>query len=90
MRRALIAWDDLEARRGVYANGLPSNRELPNDVTAESLVPGWTAQQPYVHLRCVVALACALCGSGLDRLNWGAHLCRVEALLGDKLWADEP
>lgn len=88
MRRAPLAWDVLATRRDVYASDLPSNRDLPNDVTQESLLPGWTAQQPYAHLRCAVALVCVLCGCHLDPLNWGAHLCPVEAALGDKLWAD--
>lgn len=89
MVRAPIAWDQLAARQGVFANDLPSNRELPNDVTLESLEPGWTAQQPYAHLICAVTPTCVLCGDVLDRLNWGAHVCRVETLLGAKLWADD-
>lgn len=88
MRQAPIAWEELATRQDVYANDLPSNRDLPNDVAAESLQPGWTVQQPYAHLRCAVALACVLCGDVLDRQNWGAHQCPVDQAIGDKLWAD--
>lgn len=84
MRQAPIAWENLAARQGAYA----PNRELPNDVTAESLHRGWTTQQPYAHLHCVVAPVCVLCGGKLDARNWGAHDCPVDRAIGDRIWAD--
>ncbi len=80
MRRP-VPWGIVEAetRRGVYANGLPSNRELPNDVTEESLHRGWTVQQPFEHVTCAVPISCVLCGSSLDSRNWVAHSCPVAA-----------
>lgn len=87
MRQFAVAWDEMNTRRGLTAADLPSNRELPNDVTPESLQVGWTAQQPYAHARCVVALVCVLCGGVLDKNDWGTHPCPVDSLIGDLLWA---
>lgn len=83
-----IPWA-IASRADVYANDMPSNRALPNDVTPESLELGWTVQQPYAHVNCVVALACVLCGQSIGARNWGAHLCPVDIAIGDKLWAQD-
>lgn len=80
-------WEQMQlsARQGVFASGLPSNRALPNDVTQESLEPGWTCQQPYAHVTCAVALDCILCGQSTDRKNWTRHECTVRTLL-ETMW----
>lgn len=79
----LTPWDQLtlNARQGVYASSLPSNRALPNDVTLESLELGWTVQEPYAHVGCVVALNCVLCGESIDPRNWTRHECTVRSIL---------
>jgi hypothetical protein len=84
-----IPWDQMQlvVRRGVAANHLPSNQELPNDVTAESLQTGWTVQQPYAHTYSVVPLVCVICGSALYRRDWADHDCIVEDALPTPLWS---
>ena len=86
MRKFAVAWDSMTPRVEITAADLPSNRALPNDVTVESLQVGWTTQQPYAHARCSVALSCALCGTGLDRNDWGTHPCLVGDLVGSRIW----
>ena len=79
-------WEEVQlaARAGVDASSLPSNRALPNDVTAESLHRGWTVQQPYTHITCPVPLACVLCAEELDTRDWIKHDCAVVRMLGDR------
>lgn len=80
MRRP-VPWGIVEAetRRGLYANQLPGNQALPNDVTDESLQRGWTVQQPFTHVTASVPIGCVVCGTGLDARNWVAHRCPVLA-----------
>lgn len=85
MRKFAVAWDSMAPRASITASDLPSNRALPDDVTIESLQTGWTAQQPYAHARCIVALVCVLCGGILDKNDWCTHSCPVENLIGDRL-----
>ncbi len=72
----------MQARAGLYANNLPSNQELPNDVTEEALQRGWTVQQPYIHATSTVAFVCILCGEQTDQRDWVTHECLVQELIG--------
>lgn len=65
---------ELEARAGIYANGLPSSptRGQVMDgwsgqmLTPEQTMRGWTAQQPWVHVDCPVMHLCILCAHLVD------------------------
>jgi len=65
---------ELEARQGIYVNALPAAREhaQPLDswsgtvLTPETSMRGWTAQQPFVHVDCLVMHRCVLCAKLLD------------------------
>ena len=82
-------WSELvgsiPSRVGITADKLPSNHDLPNDVTPESLITGWTVQRPYENKRYPVEIhLCVLCGQqiGPNDLARGVHECRVRAAVG--------
>lgn len=63
---------EIEARRGIHAGMLPSNRGDAMDGwtgtvhTPEQDMRGWTAQQPFAHVDCPVMHVCIFCAKVLD------------------------
>ena len=80
---------ELEARRGLHAGMLPSNRARAMNVdgvtgghaTEEQTMRGWTAQQPFAHVDCPVMHVCILCAKTVDPDFLREHRCRVRAEL---------
>lgn len=78
---------ELEARRGIHAGLLPSNRGDALDgltggvAAAEGGMRGWTSQQPFVHVDCPVAHLCILCAGVVEPDYLKEHRCKVKAEL---------
>lgn len=76
---------ELQARAGVHAGLLPTNRVGHTDldgmtgapVTSEQSQRGWTAQQPWGHVDCPVLHVCVLCAEYIDPDHLRQHVCAV-------------
>lgn len=72
----------LRLRAGVHAGMFPTNYQVDDSsrLIPDEFPPGWTAQEPWAHVKSAVPLICIFCWGELDIRQWTRHTCNLSEI----------